>query len=241
MPFYARLKAVLMGNAPGFRVKDELMVKNRLGVKPILVGLCLALSAAAMSGCASAPIDMLSAAPGEAVADQVELRSAANALADRIDQAGWTLSATPAEARRSFLNRLIGGRSDEGEAEPEDDAVTLYLASVSTPQAVEADLISLIDGADDVAAQTLTVASSDDALGARALADDLAAVERALGAVRRATAFFDAVLAQGGWDDASVFGLAAQLETARAAETRLAASADALAERRWAARSGLFG
>ena len=241
MPFYARLKTVLLGNAPGFRLKDELMVRSRLGVKPILIGLSLALSAATLSSCASAPIDMLGAPQGEATAGQVELRSAANALADRLEEAGWTLGATPAETRRSFFDRLIGGGSDEDEGEPKDDPVTLYLATASTPQAVEADLARLIDGADDVAAQTLSVASSDDALSARTLADDLAAVERALGAVRRATAFFEAVLAQGGWEEAAAYALTAQLETARAAETRLAASADALAERRWAARSGLFG
>lgn len=240
MPFYARLKAVLMGKAPGFRLKDELMVRSRLGVKPVLMGLSLALSAATMSGCASAPIDMLGAPQGEAVAGQIELRSAANALADRLEQAGWTVSATPAEATRSFFDRLLGG-GDEDEAEPQDDPVALYLATASTPETVEADIAGLIEDSNDVAAQSLSVASSDDALGARTLADDLAAVERALGAVRRANGFFEAVLAQGDWDERAAYALEAQLENARASETRLAASADALAERRWAARSGLFG
>ena len=239
MPFYARLKAVLSGYAPDFRLKDELMVRNRLGAKPILLSLSLVLCAWSIPGCASAPINMRGAQERSAVVEQVELRGVANALADRLDQAGWAVSATPAEATRSFFNRLIGG-GDRGEASPRTDPVMAYLAVATTSETVEADIIGLIEETDAVSAQALGVADSETALGARTLANDLAAVERALGAVRRAADFFQAVLAQGEWDDASSSDLETRLEAVRAAETRLAASADVLAERRWAVRSGLF-
>ncbi len=216
------------------------MVKNRRGVKPVFLGLGLALCAATMSGCASAPIDMRGVQEGGAIAGQMELRSAANALADRLDQAGWTVSATPAEATRSFFDRLIGG-ADADEAEPQEDPVALYLALAETAEAVSVDISDLVSETNALATQALGVASSDQALGAQTLADDLAAVERSLGAVRRATGFFEAVLAQGDWDAAAPYALEARLESLRAAQTRLAASADVLAERRWAARSGLFG
>jgi hypothetical protein len=85
------------------------------------------------------------------------------------------------------------------------------------------------------------VASADGRLPQAALARDIAASERALGAVRRASVFFQALqdeLSEGQADPAA---LQSALDQLGEAETRLAYGADALAERRWAARTGLLG
>jgi len=209
-------------------------VISPLGVKQFFLILAFILAPILVSGCASAPIDMRASDDSELDAIQVELREQANGLTDRLEQQGWAISATPAEATRSFLGRLIGGSGAVEETGP--DPVTLYLADNDASQA-EQDLAALVAETRALADQTLMVASADGAISSSALASDLAAVERALGAVRRAQGFFIEVSERGGWQDA----LSIQLYDIVAADARLAAAADALAERRWATRSGLFG
>jgi hypothetical protein len=209
-------------------------VISRLGLKHCFLIVALAFSPAFVAGCASAPIDMRASDDSELNAVQVQLRDQANGLADRLELQGWTLSSTPAEATRSFLGRLIGGADTVEEAG--SDSVALYLAQ-SDAERAQQDLAGLVAETQALADQTLVVASVDGVISSSALARDLAAVERALGAVRRAKAFFTEVSQQAGWQDA----LTLDLYNIVAAERRLATAADALAERRWATRSGLFG
>ncbi len=171
---------------------------------------------------------------------QVELRQQANALAERLDAAGWTVTATPAEATRSFFGRLIGGAESVGDNEDATDSVASYVAATDLAT-VENDLEAVVAETRALADQTLIVASADGNIDSGDLARDLAAVERALGAVRRANGFFDAVRQSETWAEADAASLAARVEGFEAVEARLASAADALAERRWASRSGLFG
>lgn len=207
---------------------------SRLGVKHCFLVLVLVISPAFFAGCASAPIDMRASDDSELNAAQVQLRAQANGLADRLERQGWTLSSTPTEATRSILGRLIGGADPREEAGP--DPVTLYLGQSDVERAQQ-DLAGLVAEAQALADQTLVVASVDGVISSSALARDLAAVERALGAVRRAKGFFTEVSQRADWQDT----LTLDLYNIVAAERRLATAADALAERRWATRSGLFG
>lgn len=209
------------------------MVNGRRGVKHCFLILALLVTPALASACASAPINIGASDDSELNAAQIELREQATALADRLDQRGWAVSATPAEATRSFLGRLIGGSDAANEAT--SDPVELYLAGYDAAQA-EQDLATLMVETEALADTALSVAGAEGPITSSALARDIAAVERALGAVRRAKGFFTQVSERGQWQEA----LAIQLQNVVAAEARLAASADALAERRWAMRSRLF-
>ncbi len=169
---------------------------------------------------------------------QVELRQQADDLARRLDEAGWSLTATPAEATRSFFGRLIGGADTVEETAA--DPVETYMAELSIIQ-VNDDLVGLVAETRTLADQALLVASADGNIESGALERDIAAVERALGAVRRAEGFFETVADQDQWSTTDQAALLVGLEGLEQVEARLAASADALAERRWATRSGLFG
>jgi hypothetical protein len=216
------------------------MVISHFGMKPCLFAVVLLAAPAFASGCASAPISMAPSNESRLVADQLVLRANADALATRLETAGWTITATPAEATRSFFGRLIGGSDSVEDADERPDAVVAYLGSADF-QTVENDLEALVAETRALADQTLLVASSDGVIEASALTRDIASVERALGAVRRAEDFFESVIDRESWDNAAEAALLARLQGAGAAEARLASAADALAERRWATRSGLFG
>jgi hypothetical protein len=233
MPFYDRSKAPPWGGGVVFRSKDTFIVNGQRGVKHCFLILALLAAPALASACASAPINIGASDDSELSAAQIELREQANALADRLEQHGWAVSATPAETTRSFLGRLIGGA--DAVDETGSDPVALYLANYGVAQA-EQDLATLIVETGSLADQALSVAAADGPISSADLARDIAAVERALGAVRRAKSFFTQVSERGQWQEE----LTIQLYNIVAAETRLAASADALAERRWAMRSGLF-
>lgn len=213
-------------------------VMVRLGVKPCLCVAALVLTSATLSGCASAPISMQSETSGSLMLAQVELRQQADDLARRLDEAGWSLTATPAEATRSFFGRLIGGADTVEETAA--DPVETYMAELSIIQ-VNDDLVGLVAETRTLADQALLVASADGNIESGALERDIAAVERALGAVRRAEGFFETVADQDQWSTTDQAALLVGLEGLEQVEARLAASADALAERRWATRSGLFG
>jgi hypothetical protein len=193
------------------------------------------------AGCTTAPIDMSAVDPleAEALVQQASLRDAAADLSALVDDNGWSQSANPAEAARAVLGRLIGGSDGE---EAEDSAVELYIQGHDAPfRAAIADIEMLSERTRALAVLAITVASADGRLPQAGLARDIAASESALGAVRRAEDFFGAVGEQSDLSEEERAAYANALSALRAAEVNLARGADALAERRWAARSGLFG
>ena len=198
-------------------------------------------AAAACAGCTSAPIDMSASDPVEAQAldQQAALRSQARALVSRVEDNGWSVSADPAEAARALLGRLIGGVRDEASR---DDAVAAYLSGHDAPfRAAVADVESLSAQTRNLSRLAIAVASADGRLPQAGLSRDIAASESALGAVRRAADFFQEVGREAGLNAQEEAALASAVSALREAEAELARGADALAERRWAARSGLFG
>ena len=197
------------------------------------------LTAALCLGCTSAPIDMSAADPVEAQAleRQSDLRTEARALVSRVEENGWSVSDDPAEAARALLGRLIGG----GRQAARDDAVAAYLANHDDPfRAAVADIESLAVQTRSLSELAIAVASADGRLPQAGLSRDIAASESALGAVRRAADFFEAVGREAGLNDAQRAALSSAVSALREAGAGLARGADALAERRWAARSGLF-
>ena len=140
---------------------------NRLGVKPSLCLVALTFALLSVAGCASAPIAMQAEQDSSLMQAQVQLREQAVRLADRLESAGWAVTATPADATRSFFGRLIGGAETVEEESP--DAVATYLTSADFSQ-VEGDLLALKEEAEALADQTLIVASSDGSLEALYLA-----------------------------------------------------------------------
>ena len=197
------------------------------------------LTAAVCAGCTSAPIDMSAADPVEAPAmeRQSALRAEAGALVSRVEDNGWSLSADPTEAARAFLGRLIGG----GEDAARDDAVAAYLADHDDPfRAAVADIEALAAQTRSLSGLAVAVAGADGRLPQEELSEDIAASERALGAVRRAADFFQAVGRKADLNDAQEAALSSTVSALRESAAGLAEGADALAERRWAARSGLF-
>ena len=103
-----------------------------------------------------------------------------------------------------------------------------------------ADIESLAVQTRSLSELAIAVASADGRLPQAGLSRDIAASESALGAVRRASDFFEAVGREAGLDDAQGAALSSAVSALREAGAGLARGADALAERRWAARSGLF-
>lgn len=201
---------------------------ERLGLRAC-IGL---LAAATLSACASGPIDMAGGAdaPAPRLAEQAALRGAAEALTARVEEAGWSLAPPPGDQARSFLGRLIGGGGETAEA-AEADPVQVYIDAAGSPGAVDADLSMLTRSARTVSTEALSVAASPEGLSRSALERDIAAAEQALGALRRARAFFAEVEAE--FVAAGAGDLNGALDTLREAETGLAEAADALAERRW--------
>lgn len=172
------------------------------------------------------------------IAEQVQLREQAANLAARLEEANWAITATPEEATRSFFGRLIGGaQTVESNA---IDTVAAYLDDADLLR-VDSDINGLVGETQTLADVTLIVASADGSIDSGSLERDLAKVERALGAVRRANDFFVAVADHNSWGEDEAQSIAAWVIMIGHAETRLATAADALAERRWASRSGLFG
>ncbi|XBQ15375.1 MAG: hypothetical protein ABL308_10440 [Oceanicaulis sp.] len=198
---------------------------------------CAGVFALAVSGCASAPIDLRGEDPALAGAldIQTSLREEADAVVTRVDAEGWTLRPPAGEAARSFLGRLLGGAGAEEGGEDAGDPVATYIASTGDAAALQ-DLAELSDAVEALSASAFAVAGFDRGLNPDAIDRDIAAAERALGATRRASAFFAEVGMV-----AEIDGLDARLETLIDAQKNLAAAADALAERRWAARHDLTG
>lgn len=196
-----------------------------------------------MTACTSAPIDMAASEADEAlVREQAELRALAQSLSDLIDDNAWTLTANSDDAARSFLGRLIGGGEAETASEDASTRVAQYRdAEPDLVQAVTRDIEQIVRPAENLARLAISVASSDGQLGSQALARDIAASETALGAVRRAKSFFSVLSEAIEVSPDHGAQLAASLERLARSERALAVAADALAERRWATRTGLFG
>lgn len=196
-----------------------------------------------LAACTSAPIDMAASEVDESlVREQAELRALAQSLSDLIDENEWTLTENSEDATRSFLGRLIGGADAEASEVEAPSRVALYLeAEPELAWAVTRDIEQIVLPAGQLAQLAISVASADGQLPADALARDIAASESALGAVRRAKAFFAAIGGEAELAEDHRALLSASLERLARSERALAVAADALAERRWATRTGLFG
>lgn len=202
-----------------------------------VVGLALGLGGCLiLTGCASQPISL--AAEGQTGLEaQTRLRYTAAALSQKVDDEGWSLTAPPQEAARAFFGRLINGAS---EAEPDVSPVITYLNATETPsEQILTDLEFLIESIESVARDSLELALSDAAMSRRSLIPDLAATESALGAVRRADGFFNAVAENmnAGED------IQTRLSDLASAQNYLLGAADALSARHWSEQhtSGLTG
>jgi hypothetical protein len=192
-----------------------------------------ALTAFTVTGCASGPIDMARAPAEQAsvIAEEAALREAASGLAAQVEAQGWTLAPPPGEAARSFLGRLIGGGGEAAEA---GDPVSDYINAAASLSEMTDDLSDLRQTTLQVALDAGAVAAASQGLSLSALERDIAAAETALGAVRRARAFFVEVSAREGTQGDALW---LELTELAAAETALAEAADTLAERRWSRRA----
>lgn len=228
MPFYGVVKAVHRGagRARHSAREDALRFHSVKGLAPIV---CAgALAALGVAGCASGPIDMVRAeaeAP-RVLEEQAALRDGAQALAHHVEEAGWSVAPPAADQARSFLGRLIGGDSEPA---VETDPVAVYLEGATLAR-IAGHIEELAIKARAVSGDAYAVAAAPQGLSRQALQRDIAAAESALGAVRRARAFFVEV---GARVSAPEDAVAQGLDELKSAETALAEAADALAERRW--------
>ncbi|MBI1233694.1 MAG: hypothetical protein GC208_04250 [Alphaproteobacteria bacterium] len=205
-----------------------------------MIGLCAAL---ALSGCVSTP---QAATTGDTVAltqTQSDLRTTSRELVSHFEEAGW--SASTSGSFGQLANMLLNGRSEDREPSPS----AVYLARIA-PDGVDASTIFTALDTDLAVAASMagTVAVNARAIGeggsadTAALAGDLSATENAIAAVSRALDFFDEAVT--GVDDRleadQLAALRIRQTQLRAEFDRLGESADAIAERRRAARSGIL-
>lgn len=242
MRFYRPVKAVSEGARRACEEGTRTITAVRAIFKPVFAATALALACAA---CTSAPIDMSASDPvtTEALSQQTALRANALEVVELVDTRGWAVEDNPAQAASALLSRLIGGGGDD-DAAPGATAVEAYLTAHAMPgEAARSDITMLSARTQTVAELAILVASLDGNLSQAGLARDIAASESALGAVRRAISFFGAVDEHLKRESGAIesAGLDEALGELSRIETRLARGADALAERRWATRSGLFG
>jgi hypothetical protein len=184
------------------------------------------LAAAALSACAGAPVDMSGGLTGgQAASTHADLRRTAASLRALVDEEGWSLGGA------GLMARLIRGHDGSTE-----HAVERYLEAVDdTPSAAltqDARRVSVLSR--ETASLAIRAASAGESSDGD-LAGDLAAVEGALAAVRCAQGFFVAAADAAQAVDEPMTRAFADLGEA---EQGLARAADALAERRWAARLG---
>jgi hypothetical protein len=161
------------------------------------------------------------------IAEEAALRDTAGSLAAHVEAQGWTLTPPAGDAALSLLGRLIGGQGAPADI---GDPVEDYINAATSPGRISADISDLGLKTLQVAVDAGAVAAAPVVLSLSALERDIAAAETALGAVRRARAFFAEVSARAG-TQADL--LSEKLAELAAAETALAEAADALAERRW--------
>lgn len=179
-----------------------------------------------LAACAGAPMDMSAGLNnGASVTRASEVRHSAIELRTLIETEGWVLNGgTP------LMARLIRGSA------PGETSLARYLDAAQDP--VSEQMTEDARRVADLTRQTVRLAL--DAAGQRGagpdyLAADLAAVEGALTAVRRSGRFFAAAAGEAGSDSETLMRALTDLDKA---EHDLALAADALAERRWALRTG---
>ena len=206
---------------------------SRVTMIAVVIGACM------LQACASAPPNLGSQAEEPpAIAAQETLRTAAATLVATARQEGWRLEDEREGGAFALLGRLVTG----AEPAPEDGAgagepVEVYLMRHdNAPAAALLADITLADAlARDVIDAGRAVAGSEADLTQETIDRDIAGIESALIAARRARAFFSAVeneLARRGalrrelQVSTALIRLDARIET-------LAATADALAARRW--------
>ncbi len=184
------------------------------------------------AACAGQPVDIASRSTADIpVSAQEDLRTAMAALRTRQAEAGgWTLGGSG--SARGLMSRLVGGAASRS------DAVRSYLdtAGDSAASYLAGDIVLAAGLASDVAEAADVVASARVALPESLLVRDIAEVESAISAMRRARTFFQAVAT----DDRAGFGSAERVTISEALSRldrsigALVRSADALADRRWA-------
>ena len=184
------------------------------------------LAGAGLPACAGAPVDMSGGlAGGQAASAHADLHRTAARLRALVDEEGWRLGGA------GVMARLIRGHDGSTQ-----QAVAHYLEAVEeTPAAALAQDARRVSA---LSRETATLAMRAASAGANRdddLAGALAAVEGALAAVRRAQGFFVAAADAAQAVDEPMTRAFADLGEA---EQGLARAADALAERRWAARLG---
>lgn len=205
-----------------------------------VVGLCAAL---ALTGCVSTPQAAMNADTVALTQTQTDLRSSSRELVSHFEEAGW--SANAAGSFGQLANMLLHGRAETSEPSPSE----IYLARIAPDGADAATIFTALDTDLATAASMAgTVAINARAIGeggsadTAALAGDLSATENAIAAVSRALDFFDQAVA--GVDQRVDADRLAALRTRqaqlRAEFNRLGESADAIADRRRAARSGIL-
>lgn len=181
---------------------------------------------------------------GETVAltpTQSDLRSSSRDLVAHFEEAGW--SANSGGSFGQLANMLLNGRSENNEPSPS----SVYLARIA-PEGADASAIATALNTDLATAASMagTVAVNARAIGeggsadTSALAGDLSATENAIASVSRALDFFDQAVSgvSGRIEAHHLASLRSRQEQLRAEFNRLGESADAISERRRAARSG---
>lgn len=191
-----------------------------------------------LQACASAPFD-LGAAPQAppVMASQQELRTAAATLVATVREQDWQLADTRGAGAFSLLGRLVGGTPEGDDLEAQPDPVLAYLdrheGEAASQLRADIRLAAALTG--EVVELAGRVAASERELERAAIDRDIAETEAALTAARKANAFFASahaeLQARDPLDPHTV--LADALGRLEQRVDALAASADALADRRW--------
>ena len=203
--------------------------------------LCTAVAAA---GCVSTPQADLTGSEVVLSQSQTDLRASAAQLREQFGAAGWSAS----QGGNSFgrlANMLLNGREENPALSP----VQLYVARIAPagadPSAIhaslETDLSTAASLAGTVAIHARAIGDGDSA-DHSSLASDLGATEDAIAAVSRALDFFDAAIVgvSQRLSSEQISDLQGRHDQLRAEFDRLGDAADAIADRRRAARDGLF-
>ncbi|MEN0651545.1 MULTISPECIES: hypothetical protein [Hyphobacterium] len=195
----------------------------------------------ALTACVSTP---QTASTADAVAltqGQSDLRTSSRQLVTHFQEAGW--SANTGGSFGQLANMLLNGRSDTDAPTPSET----YLARIASDNSDSSAIFTALDtDLATAAGMAGTVAVNARAIGeggaadTAALAGDLTATEDAIASVSRALDFFDQAMseAEGRIETDQVMALRARYSQLRTEFDRLGESADAIADRRRAVRSG---
>lgn len=197
----------------------------------------------ALAGCVSTPQTASVSDEISLSQTQSDLRTASRDLTGHFQEAGW--STGEGGSIGALAGILLNGRTESREPDP----VVTYLARIAPPEAgadtvftaIETDLAAAASMAGTVAVHARAIGEGDSA-ETSALAGDISATEDAIVAVSRALEFFgDAIAAvDSRLDEEQRAALIARRQQLRAEYERLGESADAIADRRRAARSGIL-